>query len=229
MTFFVYFFVGYFEHQPFLDSEAPIVLCDCIAFLRHHGLQNVGLFRTSGNKDRIDELVALYDKEYFTKEMKEANDASIFNDCLVNFNVREVASLMKQYFTTLNEPIISAEVRAILFICKLDSKFFSKEFYTSKLSEIIQDLKSPNKEVFGMIISFIREVCCFHKYNSMDPKNLSICWAISLFTSVNDRLNVLESQFAISVLTDIINLPIELTMPSLEVVRKNTKYRKRNV
>lgn len=222
-------FIGYFQ-EPYLDSEAPIVVCDCIAFLRHHGLQHSGVFRVSPNKSRRVELEELYDKEFLSKKEKDNKEFSILNECFVNFNVNEVASLLKTYLSKLVEPVISFEVQDKLLA--LDAHYSSSsegkgKNYVKELSRVIDELKSPFREVLGLLISFLREVSCFHKYNHMNPGNLGTCFFMSIF---GDSKNNLDTQQriapGISVITDLIKFPVKFDMPRLEVVRKNTKYRK---
>lgn len=38
------------------ESEAPVVVCDCMAYIRSKGLYNEGVFRVNGNNDRIESI-----------------------------------------------------------------------------------------------------------------------------------------------------------------------------
>lgn len=39
-----------------IESEAPVVVCDCVSYIRTNGLYNEGVFRVNGNGERVDEV-----------------------------------------------------------------------------------------------------------------------------------------------------------------------------
>ena len=89
----------------YLDHESPIVVCDCIAFLRNRGIYKFGIFRVPGNMDMVNELKQEYNAIFDSKSAKEEDRTSILNSHKPAPSVSDVTSLLKAYFKDLTEPV----------------------------------------------------------------------------------------------------------------------------
>ena len=88
-----------------IDHPAPIVVCDCIAYLRNRGLAEKGIFDTSGNIAVVGGLKRRYNQEFATMEHKLSNTASVLNQWFPAPALTDVAALLKIFFNELKEPV----------------------------------------------------------------------------------------------------------------------------
>jgi len=89
----------------FLDNQTPIIVCDCISYLREKGLFHEGVFRVPGSNDVVKRLLLDYDKHYKTPEMKATVKYDVLNRFPEPISADDVASLLKRYLAELNEPV----------------------------------------------------------------------------------------------------------------------------
>lgn len=100
--------IAVLPYQPTVyvaDHEAPIVVCDCIAYLRNKGFHEEGIFRITGNIDVVNCLKEAYNNEFATKELKTSSNVSVLNNFYPAPAVADVASLLKRFFYELKEPV----------------------------------------------------------------------------------------------------------------------------
>lgn len=71
-------------------SGLPVVVEECMRFLREHALQEPGLFRVAGNKDLIDHLRALYEEQYQSDDPERETPALT--------EIHDASGLFKLYF-----------------------------------------------------------------------------------------------------------------------------------
>ena len=71
-------------------------MCDCIEFLRKHGLKHLEAFRFVGNLARVHELKTEYDKEFSSKSSKMHSKLSILNS-RKSVSIKDVGSLLTEF------------------------------------------------------------------------------------------------------------------------------------
>ncbi|XP_059846514.1 rho GTPase-activating protein 7 isoform X2 [Hypanus sabinus] len=143
----------------------PKGILQAMYFLRSQCLDQVGLFRKSGVKSRIQAL----------REMNENSPDGVSYEGQSAF---DVADMVKQYFRDLPEP---------LFTTKLSESFLHIYQYlpTDKQLPAVQSaillLPDENREALQTLLFFFCDVVACVSENQMTPTNLAVCLAPSLF------------------------------------------------
>ncbi|XP_073680410.1 rho GTPase-activating protein 7 [Garra rufa] len=143
----------------------PPSILKAMEFLRTECLDQVGLFRKSGVKSRIQNL----------RDMVEADpDGMSFE----NQSAFDVADMVKQYFRDLPEPIFSSKLcESFLHIYQ----YFPKEQQFAGVQAAIYLLPDENREALQSLLLFLQEVVACVEENQMTPTNIAVCLAPSLF------------------------------------------------
>ncbi|XP_055499309.1 rho GTPase-activating protein 7 isoform X2 [Leucoraja erinacea] len=143
----------------------PRGVLQAMQFLRSYCLDQVGLFRKSGVKSRIQAL----------REMNENCPDGVSYEGQSAF---DVADMVKQYFRDLPEP---------LFTTKLSESFLHIYQYlpTDQRLPAVQSaillLPDENREALQSLLCFLCDVVACVNENQMTPTNLAVCLAPSLF------------------------------------------------
>ncbi|XP_072632336.1 rho GTPase-activating protein 7 isoform X2 [Canis lupus baileyi] len=151
----------------------PQSIQQAMRYLRNHCLDQVGLFRKSGVKSRIQAL-------------RQMNESAI--DC-VNYegqSAYDVADMLKQYFRDLPEPLMTnklSETFLQIYQC------VPKDQRLQAMKAAIMLLPDENREVLQTLLYFLSDVTAAVKENQMTPTNLAVCLAPSLF-----HLNTLKRE-----------------------------------
>ncbi|XP_051903964.1 rho GTPase-activating protein 7 isoform X2 [Hippocampus zosterae] len=146
------------------ESLPPAIL-KALVYLRTQCLDQVGLFRKSGLKSRIQYL----------REMLESDPDAVFYDGQSAF---DVADLVKQYFRDLPEPIFTFKLcESFLHIYQ----YFPKDQQLLAAQAAILLLPDENREALRTLLFFLRDVVACVDDNHMTPTNIAVCLAPSLF------------------------------------------------
>ncbi|XP_051537220.1 rho GTPase-activating protein 7-like isoform X2 [Myxocyprinus asiaticus] len=143
----------------------PPSILRAMEFLRTECLDQVGLFRKSGVKSRIQNL----------RDMVEADPESVSFE---NQSAFDVADMVKQYFRDLPEPIFSSKLcESFLHIYQ----YFPKDQQFAGVQAAIYLLPDENREALQSLFLFLQEVVACVEENQMTPTNIAVCLAPSLF------------------------------------------------
>ncbi|XP_019727200.1 rho GTPase-activating protein 24-like, partial [Hippocampus comes] len=139
--------------------SVPLVVEQCVAFIRERGLQEVGLFRQPGRASLV-------------RELQEAFDAGERPSFDSNTDVHTVASLLKLYLRQLPEPLIpfSHYQDFLLSGQKLSS---DRTQGLGELRNLLQELPVANFNLLKFICQFLNEVQSHSKGNKMSCQNLA--------------------------------------------------------
>ncbi|KAM4677753.1 rho GTPase-activating protein 7-like isoform 2-T2 [Discoglossus pictus] len=143
----------------------PKSVLQAMEYLRIHFLDQVGLFRKSGVKSRIQSLREMneMDSNYVNYEGQSAFD---------------VADMVKQYFRDLPEPIFTSKLcESFLHIYQYLPK--DQQFYAVQAAILL--LPDENREALKILLYFLRDVVACVDENQMTPTNIAVCLAPSLF------------------------------------------------
>ncbi|GAA6225073.1 rho GTPase-activating protein 7-like [Lates japonicus] len=143
----------------------PPSILRALVYLRTECLDQVGLFRKSGVKSRIQYL----------RELVESNPDGISYDGQSAF---DVADMVKQYFRDLPEPIFTSKLcESFLHIYQ----YFPKDQQLAAAQAAILLLPDENREALRTLLLFLRDVVACVDENQMTPTNVAVCLAPSLF------------------------------------------------
>lgn len=206
-----------------LDHEAPVIVCDCISFIRNRGFYETGVFRIPGNLDVVNLLKQKYNDRFKTRELKEMNGYSVLNKHRPAPSVNDVASLLKLFFTELPEPLVPRYITdAMLEIASLNLR---QEDECQYLGKLVKRIPSPNRECLGLLVSFLRELCAFRKFNHMTANNLATCFVLSIFGRGKTHQQIILVTTGTKIIKQLIAGEIRIFMPSVKNVKKNTRYK----
>uniref|UniRef100_A0AAY5F3V8 START domain-containing protein n=1 Tax=Electrophorus electricus TaxID=8005 RepID=A0AAY5F3V8_ELEEL len=152
----------------------PLPLCVQVAlrYLRSHCLDQVGLFRKSGVKSRIQALRQMCDG---SPERVNYQDQCAY----------DVADMVKQFFRDLPEPLLNSKLgETFLHIYQ----YVPNEQRLQAVQAAIMLMSDENREVLQTLLCFLRDVTSFVEENQMTPMNLAVCLAPSLF-----HLNIMKN------------------------------------
>ncbi|XP_041122562.1 rho GTPase-activating protein 7-like isoform X2 [Polyodon spathula] len=146
------------------DPLPPSIL-KAMHYLRNQCLDQVGLFRKSGVKSRIQHL----------REMNETDPQSVSYEGQSAF---DVADMVKQYFRDLPEPIFTSKLcECFLHIYQ----YFPKDQQLSAVQAAVLLLPDENREALQTLLCLLRDVVSCVAENQMTPTNIAVCLAPSLF------------------------------------------------
>ncbi|XP_031761521.1 rho GTPase-activating protein 22 isoform X2 [Xenopus tropicalis] len=143
--------------------HAPLVVEQCVDFIRENGLQEEGLFRLPGQATLVKEL-----QDTFDSGGKPTFDKST--------DVHTVASLLKLYLRELPEPVIPFSRYQDFLRCAHILSGDQGEG-TQELSILIKSLPPVNYNLLKYICSFLDEVQSYSDTNKMNVQNLATVFA----------------------------------------------------
>ncbi|KAF3841169.1 hypothetical protein F7725_007031 [Dissostichus mawsoni] len=143
----------------------PPSILRALVYLRTECLDQVGLFRKSGVKSRIQYL----------RELVESDPLGVLYDGQSAF---DVADMVKQYFRDLPEPIFTSKLcESFLQIYQ----YFPKDQQLVAAQAAILLLPDENRVALRTLLFFLRDVVACVEENQMTPTNIAVCLAPSLF------------------------------------------------
>ncbi|XP_066502675.1 rho GTPase-activating protein 24 isoform X2 [Hoplias malabaricus] len=140
------------------DHMAPLVVEQCVDFIRERGLLEVGLFRQPGQATLVKEL-----QEAFDAGEKPSFDST---------DVHTVASLLKLYLRELPEPLVPFCRYQEFLLCgkKIPS---DREQGLLELRNLLHELPVANFNLLKYICQFLNEVQSYSSSNKMSIQNLA--------------------------------------------------------
>uniref|UniRef100_UPI003AADE718 rho GTPase-activating protein 24 n=1 Tax=Centroberyx gerrardi TaxID=166262 RepID=UPI003AADE718 len=137
----------------------PLVVEQCVAFIRERGLHEVGLFRQPGQASLV-------------KELQEAFDAGERPSFDSSTDVHTVASLLKLYLRLLPEPLVPFGCYQAFLLCgqRLSS---DRTPGLVDLRNLLHELPVANFNLLNFICQFLNEVQSYSSSNKMSGHNLA--------------------------------------------------------
>ncbi|GLH15539.1 GTPase-activating protein CdGAPr [Gryllus bimaculatus] len=143
------------------DNYIPLILEKCVKFIEEEGLDSEGIYRVPGNRAHVDLL--------FQKFEEDPN----FNIHDLDIPVNAVATALKDFFSKRLPPLLTREMLAEL---EDISVITDRSCRLLALRGLLKKLPGVNFEVLKFIFQHFVKVSENCKLNSMDSKNLAICW-----------------------------------------------------
>ncbi|KFZ53781.1 Rho GTPase-activating protein 24, partial [Antrostomus carolinensis] len=169
---------------------APLLVEQCVDFIRQRGLKEEGLFRLPGQANLV-------------KELQDAFDCGEKPSFDSNTDVHTVASLLKLYLRELPEPVIPYAKYEDFLSC---AKMLSKEEETG-LKELVKQVKSlpaVNYNLLKYICRFLDEVQSYSGINKMSVQNLATVFGPNILRpKVEDPLTIMEGTVVVQQLMSV--------------------------
>ncbi|XP_030353514.1 stAR-related lipid transfer protein 8 isoform X4 [Strigops habroptila] len=142
----------------------PQSIQQAMRYIRSQCLDQVGIFRKSGVKSRIQAL----------RHMNETSPDHVNYD---GQSAYDVADLLKQYFRDLPEPIFTSKLTETFLQIY---QFVSKEQRLQAVQAAVILMPDENREVLQTLLYFLSDIASAEE-NQMTAGNLAVCLAPSIF------------------------------------------------
>ncbi|XP_051960119.1 rho GTPase-activating protein 24 isoform X3 [Xyrauchen texanus] len=203
------------------NKMAPMLVEQCVDFIRQRGLCEEGLFRLPGQANLVKELQDAFD----------CGEKPSF-DC--NTDVHTVASLLKLYLRELPEPVIPfCKYEEFLACTKILSK--DQDAGMKKLRRHVESLPLVNYNLLKYICKFLDEVQSYSGVNKMSVQNLATVFGPNILRpKVEDPMTIMEGTVVVQQLMavliarhDVLFPPEEDHTSTLELVNNNNNETQR--
>ncbi|XP_063288238.1 stAR-related lipid transfer protein 8 isoform X1 [Pelobates fuscus] len=142
----------------------PQSIQQAMRYIRSQCLDQVGIFRKSGVKSRIQVL-------------RQMNESSPDHVSYVGQSAYDVADLLKQYFRDLPEPVFTSKLTDTFLQIY---QYVPKEHRLRVVQAAIVLMPDENREVLQTLLYFLSDISSSQE-NQMTPGNLAVCLAPSVF------------------------------------------------
>ncbi|XP_046900400.1 rho GTPase-activating protein 7 isoform X1 [Hypomesus transpacificus] len=146
----------------------PQSIQQAMRYLRNQCLDQVGLFRKSGVKSRIQAL----------RQMNEACGADGGGVNYEGQSAYDVADMLKQYFRDLPEPLLTSKLSETFLQIY---QYMPKELRLQAARSAVLLLPDESREALHTLLCLLSDVTAAVAENQMTPTNLAVCLAPSLF------------------------------------------------
>ncbi|XP_028989199.1 rho GTPase-activating protein 22 isoform X2 [Betta splendens] len=165
--------------KKFGPRLAPLLVEQCVDFIRERGLDEEGLFRMPGQANLVRDLQEAFD----------CGDKPLFDS---NTDVHTVASLLKLYLRELPEPVIPfSKYEDFLTCAQLLAK--DEEEGVQELGKQVSTLPLPNYNLLKYICKFLDEVQSHCNENKMSVQNLATVFGPNILRpKMEDPVTIME-------------------------------------
>ncbi|XP_061519881.1 LOW QUALITY PROTEIN: rho GTPase-activating protein 22 [Phycodurus eques] len=165
--------------KKFGPRLAPLLVEQCVDFIRERGLDEEGLFRMPGQANLVKDLQEAFD----------CGDKPLFDS---NTDVHTVASLLKLYLRELPEPVIPfCKYEDFLTCAHLLAK--DEEEGVQELGKQVDTLPLSNYNLLKYICKFLDEVQTHCNENKMSVQNLATVFGPNILRpKMEDPVTIME-------------------------------------
>ncbi|XP_047281549.1 rho GTPase-activating protein 22 isoform X15 [Homo sapiens] len=163
---------------------APLLVEQCVDFIRERGLTEEGLFRMPGQANLVRDLQDSFD----------CGEKPLFDSTT---DVHTVASLLKLYLRELPEPVVPfARYEDFLSCAQLLTKDEGEG--TLELAKQVSNLPQANYNLLRYICKFLDEVQAYSNVNKMSVQNLATVFGPNILRpQVEDPVTIMEGKMAL--------------------------------
>lgn len=178
------------NHPMNHGRQIPLVMEMSISCIKSRGLKTEGIFRISGEPQRIKEI-----EDSFNKGIPISLEDEV--------NIHNVCAILKKYLRDLPEPTIPTNLNSSLF--QIQSTVFENkvEAYVS----VISKMNKNNFNLLREVILMANEISYYSNFNKMNGSNLAIVLGPNLIWFENQSPE--ESFQNIFIINNIINFFID--------------------
>uniref|UniRef100_A0A915PGC6 Rho-GAP domain-containing protein n=1 Tax=Setaria digitata TaxID=48799 RepID=A0A915PGC6_9BILA len=172
------------DHLRCSNRSIALVLEVCCSILKYQGFQEKGLFRVSGNNNRIRRLKAAFDAHQINNSSMEI--AEYISD------PHSVCSVLKCYLRELPEPLMTHVLHSEwVVIAKRDPDYRKEAIY-----RLLPLMPEANRHNLAYLIKFLQLILDYEEYTKMSVGNLSIVFGPNLIDAGNgtESENILGSK-----------------------------------
>ncbi|KAM8773919.1 rho GTPase-activating protein 22 isoform 2-T2 [Rhynchonycteris naso] len=167
------------QERKYGPRLAPLLVEQCVDFIREHGLTEEGLFRMPGQANLVRDLQDSFD----------CGEKPLFDSTT---DVHTVASLLKLYLRELPEPVVPfARYEDFLSCAQLLTKDEGEG--TLELAKQVSSLPLANYNLLRYICKFLDEVQSHSNVNKMSVQNLATVFGPNILRpQIEDPVTIME-------------------------------------
>ncbi|KAF7494802.1 Rho GTPase-activating protein [Sarcoptes scabiei] len=168
--------------EDFVQSNGnpvPLFIEKCTQFIEQEGLDMEGIYRVPGNRAHVDTLLIKFD---------ENSDVNI-NE--LDIPVNAVATALKDFFLKRLPPIFPPD--SMTEIANL-AKQYTDAGVLDEMRIFLNDLPKINLQIIKHMICHFIKIVEKSSVNSMDSKNIAICWWPTLLQFEFNNMDFFEQK-----------------------------------
>ena len=151
-------------------SDIPRIVKGTLrTLMRKDATKLEGIFRIAGETKYLVQMKALYDR---WEECKPTVN-------LDRFDSFDIASLLKQWFRELPEPIMTFHIY---------DKYMSNDDEID-YNQLLEELPPLNRKIILYVFAFCVELTKYSEQNKMTPANVAICWGPTILRPLHDDIH----------------------------------------
>lgn len=162
------------------DKATPLFVEKCIKFIEEEGLDSEGIYRVPGNRAHVELLF---------QKFEEDPQISIRD---LDIPVNAVATALKDFCKRLPPLIPPQLMDELTDISGISYRIQDRSCRLFALRDLLKKLPSVNFEIIKFIFQHFVKVAENCRLNSMDSKNLAICWWPTLLPLEFTDMDVFE-------------------------------------
>nr|XP_018903141.1 PREDICTED: rho GTPase-activating protein 190 isoform X3 [Bemisia tabaci] len=150
--------------EHFVQSEnnaVPVILEKCVRFIEEEGLDSEGIYRVPGNRAHVELLFHKFEE-----------DSNVDINTL-DIPVNAVATALKDFFSKRLPPLFPEDTMVELEDLSIKA---DRSCRLLALRGLLKKLPTVNFEILKFVFHHFVRISENCKLNSMDSKNLAICW-----------------------------------------------------
>lgn len=197
------------------ESElVPIIIAKNGQYLKENALDTIGIFRIAGSNKRVKELQSIYSKPSdFGRKFEDWSD----------FNVHDIATLLKRYLNSLSEPLVPLALydvfrSPILGNPKIDE---GKKEIIENYEDIYMLLPQPNRHLILYLVGLLSLFAENEAKNLMPASNLAAIVQPSILSHPKHEMDPREYEVSRTVIEFLIVHASDIT-PNEAKSNKNT-------
>ncbi|KAJ3036663.1 hypothetical protein HDV00_002487 [Rhizophlyctis rosea] len=175
------------------SRRIPVVVYECIRYLKQHGLEASGLFRVSGSEKRMGHLAVEFD-----------TPPTYGSGCsFEGYSVYDVADFLKKYLRRMPEPLLTFELYPHLLKC-LDVPAESG-LRIRALRLLLLLLPSPHLVLLETLLDLFASIVTNSHQNQMNSHNLARVFSPNILRSKSQKQPLEEYErcsFVMEILID---------------------------
>ncbi|XP_035289174.1 oligophrenin-1 [Anguilla anguilla] len=148
----------------------------CINYVETKGLTQEGVYRTVGSNIQVQKLLnAFFDP-------KCPGDVDFHtSDC----DIKTITSSMKFYLRSLSEPLMTYKLHRELILA---AKSENLDYRLGAVHSLVYKLPERNREMLGLLIQHLVNVCSQSEYNRMTPSNMGVIFGPTLMRAEEETV-----------------------------------------
>eukprot|EP00026_Physarum_polycephalum_P001753 Phypoly_transcript_01755.p1 GENE.Phypoly_transcript_01755~~Phypoly_transcript_01755.p1 ORF type:complete len:1015 (-),score=168.51 Phypoly_transcript_01755:36-3080(-) len=160
-------------------AGVPLLVTKCVNYLMEKGYESVGIFRICASASVLKKLKA---------RLLAGED--------IDMNTHDpdtAAGLLKSYYREADQPLYPENTHAP-FLAALSAPEANQ---VAKYAEAFKTLPQPTQAVSKLLFQLMHKISQYAEVNMMNPENISICWAPTLFRSFSTEYITIVQQVII--------------------------------